>query len=249
MNWLHINAVRIWRQNSTSVPLDDWAELEGQDPFHKSVQDRLVEALRCLQASDEAMEWHGVPLFEVVCRELVRGGQTDKAKDLLSESERTTESREALAWLMARAARNNDVDAGLRLLAKLSTVDFAPVAAKPTTSGAAGLTDPANLAWWLSRLMILHRKNLSDELILSDDNLRILDAAFTAYSQPNFGRSTSRARIAILSTMPPRGGFEKQLQVVQKIVPYDRGWSGRRQHSPDIWRRVFLLPKPCLISA
>ena len=234
-NWLHINAMRIWRQYPTFgpvgffVPLGNWSEIEGKDPFHKSVQDRLVEALGRLQVCDEVMEWHSVPLFDVVCRELVRGGQTDKAKELLSELERTTESREACGWLLKRAAQNDDVVSGLRVLAKLATLEHAAATSPSSTPGAIHNSDPDSVAWWLSRLMIRHRPQVSDKAALSQESFQILDAAFTAFANSSFTKlsKVSRIEVPFLLQTNTNGQTKAERRLQARAYPVGFVWQTR----------------------
>ncbi len=221
--WLALSALSGIRPQSTFMPLAESDAKNSQTPLDADVLDRLVEAYRQLQACDEAMEWYHVPPIERLCRELIFARRADVADDLLAELERTTQSPEALGWLMQLTAINKDTDATLRILAKFVAMDLAK--GNAATIGKPGFrrADPANAAWWLGYRMIHPRRVTSDSVSLSADALRILDAAFDAFASPNLQISIRKPVIGTPGLLQRMLNGRKHTEIVLKSTPYELG--------------------------
>jgi tetratricopeptide (TPR) repeat protein len=228
--WLALTALYGFRTEQSFWPLASWKEIDRNNPLDVDTLDALVAAFRGLQGCDEAMEWDRTPAGEVLCRELIRAGRTETAQELLAELERTSASPEAFGWLLQQAAVNDDHDGALRILAKFTSLDLSRAKFASSARGTRR-SDPANVAWWLSRAMIERRRSPDDPAAFGPHTLRILDAAFAAFATGNLPNPAAKPTVSTQTVSYSISQNRNQPRYTLASTPFELGlvWKSPEQ--------------------
>ncbi len=188
VDWLAVQSLVFLRAERTGSSYGPQPTLAGE-PLEGAVIDRLVASLRRLLPQDDVLSWGSdYSLPELIAREFLRAGQSERLAALLKEAEETSPNPNILGWLVRRAAERNDNDEVLRLLSKyVQTVAATPgFAALPKSEFRPG--NPEFVAWWVQQLMI--RRTLPAEQS-QERILKLLDDVWEPLSHPQLPRRSN----------------------------------------------------------
>jgi tetratricopeptide (TPR) repeat protein len=228
--WIALNALYSSRGQSAFWPFAAWKDIDKTNPLDADTLDQLLTAFRSLQTCDEAMEWDRVPIVELLCRELIRAGRSEAVHELLAEIEQTSESPEAFGWLLQQAAINDDTQAALRILTKLASLDFSR-AKFPASARGTRRSDPANLAWWLSRCMIEPHRMPDEATTFGPRTFKVLDAAFDVFASGKLPLGTAKPFVTTQSAAYSAAQSRIQPRFAVASTPYELGlvWKSAEQ--------------------